>query len=740
MSRAKKLAVDFDVVFAKSINDDSRIKEMQLEDETCTFMYDNGKPHQKVSFSLNISDYPDGYSMLFASDLKDPRMITGNLQTIIDGVLKEYDAKSGISGLRSSRGSSKYHSDEEDGSEQSADSDGEDWREEAYQTEVSYQENKELTLEAQNYAKIYGEKTVVTRPMPLLETVEVELSIVYEDILNQSVCSAWGVDHKLPIVVKLSFSALYFLEAAEEPKVELYQGSAKKSFGLKFQLEAIAQKFLRDVWPKHSGKKIKAAEYKAGETVKQIASKDSKSEKKSFLSGIMGKKEKEKKTDKDGDISKLVDMGFSLEMAKNALQISSNFDEAVNLLLNDPESFIMSDSQHDEEVDFVEKPFSSEPKASSPSKINDLFTSPNKALSSHKTHNIPSTYGLLVMIATYLRQRLPHLNDYCVICDQPHVFANGNMLKPAVCARDLCVFSFQTLGVAGEFVDSIATGAEVVDLLISFATIAAKSARKELIFEPYPNIFDPNDPKRPILSPTNKDFGLLNTILSKFPSVEQMSKSKDFTDMRTKMDRANPHAFNLMQWIITSNRSHIVKINTDKQIKSMATPHQYLLLSAPPEKEALFKSLKAKHGSVYAFHGSSSENWHCILRVGLKNASGTKLQVNGAAHGAGIYLSPHAATSFAYCRMNVQPQSNKHSQNVGNQFLNSENINCIAICEVINHEIRKSGSIWVQPNPDYVVTRFFFVYTSINPGGAVNVNTESAPFVNEIRKVAEQYY
>lgn len=55
-----------------------------------------------------------------------------------------------------------------------------------------------------------------------------------------------------------------------------------------------------------------------------------------------------------------------------------------------------------------------------------------------------------------------YLIDFsCVICDQPHVFANGNMLKPAVCSRDLCVFSFQQLGVAGEFVDSIATGAEV---------------------------------------------------------------------------------------------------------------------------------------------------------------------------------------------------------------------------------------------------------------------------------------
>lgn len=110
----------------------------------------------------------------------------------------------------------------------------------------------------------------------------------------------------------------------------------------------------------------------------------------------------------------------------------------------------------------------------------------------------------------------------------------------------------------------------------------------------------------------------------------------------------------------------------------METPHQYLLLSAPPEKESKFRELKKKYGSVFAFHGSSSENWHSILRRGLINASGTKLQVNGAAYGSGIYISPHAGTSFGYCRMYGSGSS---SHSVGNRFLDSNNINCIAICE-----------------------------------------------------------
>ena len=49
-----------------------------------------------------------------------------------------------------------------------------------------------------------------------------------------------------------------------------------------------------------------------------------------------------------------------------------------------------------------------------------------------------------------------------------------------------------------------------------------------------------------------------------------------------------------------------------------------------------------------SFSGSSIENWHSILRIGLINASGTKHQLHGAAYGNGIYLSPNASVSFGY--------------------------------------------------------------------------------------------
>jgi len=343
-------------------------------------------------------------------------------------------------------------------------------------------------------------------------------------------------------------------------------------------------------------------------------------------------------------------------------------------------------------------------------------------------------------VVAYLRRRIPSLNDYCVICDKPHVFA-GNMLKPAVCSNELCCWSFQQLGVRADAADDIATEAEVVDLLVCMASCAVKNAgRRELIFDPFPVVFDPQDKSKKVIDPEKKDFVLVQNLLNSMPSVEQMTQAVDFLSMKEKLDKASPFCYPLLQWIITSNRSHIVQLPEGKHIQSMVTKHQYLLLSSPPEKEELFRKLKKVHGSIFAFHGSSIENWHSILRKGLINASGTKFQVNGAAYGSGIYLSPHASTSFGYSRIynHSIPTPPTTVSKQGNRFLNSDNVNCIAICEVINKDIRKNGGIWVQPDPDSVITRFFCVYTSA-VGTATNCNTEDVRFNNEIQAAIDYF-
>lgn len=118
--------------------------------------------------------------------------------------------------------------------------------------------------------------------------------------------------------------------------------------------------------------------------------------------------------------------------------------------------------------------------------------------------------------------------------------------QPAVCTRELCVFSFYTLGVMAGATDEVATGAEVgnigwthgtpfitglkkcvfidlpelschpsqmtkirsivfvrqvVDLLVAMCRAALQSSRKSIIFEPYPTVIDPYNPKSLAFSP-----------------------------------------------------------------------------------------------------------------------------------------------------------------------------------------------------------------------------------------------
>ena len=94
-----------------------------------------------------------------------------------------------------------------------------------------------------------------------------------------------------------------------------------------------------------------------------------------------------------------------------------------------------------------------------------------------------------------------------------------------------------------------------------------------------------------------------------------------------------------------------------------------------PFSEWYREGLLAGNDRVVSHSGSNIENWHSIMRKGLINATGTQYQVglsdwthpwgfihgvcsfhtcnvsvqlHGAAHGSGVYLSPKSNVSFGY--------------------------------------------------------------------------------------------
>jgi hypothetical protein len=192
----------------------------------------------------------------------------------------------------------------------------------------------------------------------------------------------------------------------------------------------------------------------------------------------------------------------------------------------------------------------------------------------------------------------------------------------------------------------------------------------------------------------------------------------------------------MFEWIVSSNKARLIKMDPQQHVSFMGTKHQFRINLANAERHHTFEALKRQHGASWVFHGSRVENWHSIMRNGLRNFSGTKNQLNGQAYGSGIYLSPDASTSFGYSNMSSGSSPAAMATHMAEDYIARDSFHCIAIGEVINHDLRKNGSIWVMPHDDHVMLRFLFVYTNGFSAG-YNAKLEDATTANVLNGILE---
>uniref|UniRef100_A0A8C7UP30 Poly [ADP-ribose] polymerase n=1 Tax=Oncorhynchus mykiss TaxID=8022 RepID=A0A8C7UP30_ONCMY len=488
----------------------------------------------------------------------------------------------------------------------------------------------QLDADIEAVKDIYTDSAVSVREYGTIDDVDIDLQINIS-FLDEEVATAWKVIRTEPIILRLRFSLSQYLDGPE-PSVEVFQPSNKEGFSLGLQLKKILSTFTSQQWKHLSNEFLKAQQekrhswFKAGGTIKKFRAGLS------IFSPIP----------KSPSFPLIQDTVLKGKLSVPELRVTRLMNRSISCTMKNPKGELFSYPPNSQTV--------AVPAARAPAQITtrqliELFFS---SQAGGHCKNIPTLeYGFLVQIMKYSEQRIPTLNEYCVVCDEQHVFQNGSMLKPAVCTRELCVFSFYTLGVMSGAAEEVATGAEVVDLLVAMCRAALESPRKSIIFEPYPSVVDPNDPKTLAFNPKKKNYERLQKALDSVMSIREMTQGS-YLEIKKQMDKLDPLAHPLLQWIISSNRSHIVKLPLSRQLKFMHTSHQFLLLSSPPAKEARFRTAKKLYGSTFAFHGSHIENWHSVLRNGLVNASYTKLQLHGAAYGKGIYLSPISSISFGY--------------------------------------------------------------------------------------------
>uniref|UniRef100_A0A8C2ZCZ9 Poly(ADP-ribose) polymerase family member 6 n=1 Tax=Cyclopterus lumpus TaxID=8103 RepID=A0A8C2ZCZ9_CYCLU len=425
----------------------------------------------------------------------------------------------------------------------------------------------QLEADIEAVRTLYSDTAASIREYGSIDDVDVDLN-VNANVLEEEVAKAWRINPSEPIVIRLNFSPSLYLDGPA-PSVEVFQPSNTDNFSLSKQLQNVLTVFLSHEWQQLTNENV-----------------------------VVRQKRRHSWFRPSGTIKKF----------RQLCSMNCFTSHTTSYAIKNPtgELFTYTPSGKLSTKQLMELLFSSQA-------IRHCKTTPTLQ------------HGFLVQLMRYAEQRLPTLNEYCVVCDERHVFQNGPMLKPAVCTRELCVFSFYTLGVMSGATEEVATGAEVVDLLVAMCRAALQSSRKSIIFEPFPSVVDPCNPKTLAFSPKRKSYDRLQKALDSVLLIRRMSQGP-YSEIKNQMDKIDPLAHPLLQWILASNRSHIVKLPLNGQLKFMHTPHQFLLISSPPSKEARFQTAKKLYGSTFAFHGSHIENWHSILRNGLINASCTKLQ------------------------------------------------------------------------------------------------------------------
>jgi hypothetical protein len=307
----------------------------------------------------------------------------------------------------------------------------------------------------------------------------------------------------------------------------------------------------------------------------------------------------------------------------------------------------------------------------------------------------------LLKFISYMWFRFIDLHMHCMICDCKH--DDGIcMINPTVCMKPLCMYSTQ---LCKEFIEDFDLGGGIrggqVKLLRLFFIIAAMSDRYAAILSPWPIIYA-ND-QSILIDKTTPIEKLRDIVKYMNPDITKCVKCTGMGCIKCSLE----------SWILSSNRSAILSLQDFQRSELFKTEHQYLLISNPPELEQNFQGLKKIHGSKFFYHGSPTDNWHSILRNGFFVASGSSMQLHGAAYGHGVYVAHQMDTAAGYTRV--------ISRNLDGEVDKEFKMFFVAICEVIdNFDIVKDhGWCKVIPDASYIVPRFLLGYTAYPRGMSI---------------------
>jgi ubiquitin-conjugating enzyme E2 Q len=199
--------------------------------------------------------------------------------------------------------------------------------------------------------------------------------------------------------------------------------------------------------------------------------------------------------------------------------------------------------------------------------------------------------------------------------------------------------------------------------------------------------------------------GMLPTIEEMMAFIESHERGKLLSSWK---DVISPAGLNLLRWVVASNRSFIKEDDDEARGQVLGMPGyiQFRLVQGAADKEQRFINAvnlhslpdNSKHPTIFAWHGSSVNNWHSILREGFH----FNHIAHGRASGDGVYMSNNFYTALGYTTAHVPPVWSETRLRLSTVFSLNEVVN--APQKFVTHTPH-----YVVQHLDWIQPRFLFV-------------------------------
>lgn len=274
----------------------------------------------------------------------------------------------------------------------------------------------------------------------------------------------------------------------------------------------------------------------------------------------------------------------------------------------------------------------------------------------------------------------------CTICSKKINSYN----KINCCDNTECRSKFVELVTDNSVTECYSYDKLVFNFLILTAYACLKHPKREYIFKPFPPNFNSLKELDQKLKYNSSNGKILFDVM------------KNITSDYELMEKIGIHDYSFLKFTINSNitnlRSDLLfqkneNIFDEKHLENIFDHDDVICFKVDQDPMTNKKIEGVEHN--YLFHGGTLSNWYSILRNGVKVYSGTEMQLNGQAHGPGVYLSDTMTMSFTY----------------GTDRYCASTLCVYGVFQILHDKKTyfKSTNIYVVPNENELVLRYLIV-------------------------------